>query len=184
MSPSFEDPVLVRVELPEDAPAIRRIHEAAFGGAAEAAIVDVLRAVGAVILSMVAVSSPAGCDEAEGSPVAHALFSPVTIGAGDAAAAAVGMGPVAVLPGWQGQGIGTMLVETSLEILRMARLSAVVVVGHPGFYARFGFLPAKRWGLTLGMDVPEEAFMVLELLTGSLAGTEGEVRYRPEFGEG
>ena len=184
MSPSFEDPLLVRAELPEDAPAIRRINEAAFGRTAEAGIVDVLRTKGAVILSMVAVSSPAGCGEAEGLPVAHALFSPVTIGTGNTAAAAVGMGPVAVLPEWQGQGVGTMLVETSLEILRMARLSAVVVLGHARFYARFGFLPAKEWGLTLGMDVPQGAFMVLELQAGALAGTAGEVRYRPEFSEG
>ena len=183
MSASFEDPLLVRAELPEDAPAIRRVNEAAFGGTFEASMVDLLRAEGAVILSMVAVSGPAGCDEAGGLAVAHALFSPVTIGTGDASTTAVGMGPVAVLPEWQGQGIGTMLLETSLEILRMARLPAVVVLGHPGFYSRFGFLSAKRWGLTLGMDVPEAAFMALELQAGALAGTAGEVRYRPEFGE-
>jgi putative acetyltransferase len=184
MSPSFDDPLLVRAELPEDAPAVRRINEAAFGGTAEASLVDVLRAEGAVILSMVAVSGPTGCDETGGLPVAHALFSPMTIGAGETATTAVGMGPVAVLPEWQGQGIGTMLVETSLEILRMAHFSAVVVLGHPGFYSRFGFLPAKQWGLTLDMDVPEEAFMALELRAGSLAGTAGEVHYRPEFGQG
>jgi putative acetyltransferase len=183
MSPSLKAPPVVRAEQPEDAAAIRHVNEAAFEGTIEADIVDNLRAAAAITLSMVATTPPAGSDEGEGAVIAHALFSPVTIGTGDPAACAVGLGPVAVLPGWQGQGVGTLLVEASLEILRTAGHTAVVVVGHPGFYSRFGFLPATRWGLTLDLEVPEEAFMALELRAGSLAGTSGEVLYRPEFGE-
>jgi putative acetyltransferase len=60
---------------------------------------------------------------------------------------------------------------------------AIVVVGHPEYYPKFGFLPASRYGLRCEYDVPEDVFMVLELRGGALQGTRGLVRYQPEFGE-
>lgn len=176
--------VQVRPECPGDAAAIRRVNELAFEGTAEADLVDALRSAGAITLSMVAAAGGEAKDgEATtgGEVIAHALFSPVTIDTDCGAVPALGLGPVAVQPDLQSRGVGTMLIDVCLEQLRAAGHSAVVVVGHPAYYPRFGFLPASRWGLKWEMDVPDEAFMALELCPGALAGIRGVVRYRPEF---
>jgi putative acetyltransferase len=93
----------------------------------------------------------------------------------------VGLAPVAVLPSRQGQGIGTMLVEAGLERLRAAGAPAVVVVGDPHYYPRFGFVPASGFGLRWEEDAPDEAVMALELSPGALAGVHGVLRFRSEF---
>ena len=181
MSLSAPIPVCVRLEEPGDVAAIRRINELAFCGVTEAELVEVLREAGAVALSMVAVADgeAVGGAAADGELVAHALFSPVTI-AGDAGqASALGLGPVAVRPDLQRRGIGTVLIDSCLEHLKATGYEAVV--GHPAYYPRFGFLPASRWALRWEADVPDEAFMALELRAGALSGVSGVVRYRPEF---
>ncbi len=167
----------LRLERPEDAPAVRALLREAFGRADEADLVDVLREAGAPVLAMVAVE-----DGAAGQVVAHVLYTWVTVDteSGDRVPL-LGLAPLAVLPEHQGEGIGTQLVEASLEHLRAEGHAAVVLVGHPAYYPRFGFLPASRWGLRWEADCPDEAFMAIELNPGSLAGVRGVVRFRPEF---
>ena len=167
----------LRADEPEDAAAIREMHRLAFDGDAEAAIVDAVREADAAVLSMVAVE-----DGGAGPVVAHVLYTRVMVAVEDGEdVSLLGLAPVAVLPAHQGRGIGTMLIEASLEQLRAEGHPAVVVVGHPGYYPRFGFLPGSRWGLRWEMDVPDEVFMVAELSPGTLAGIQGTVRFRPEF---
>jgi len=89
---------------------------------------------------------------------------------------------MAVLPAHQRKGIGSRLVQAGLEECRRAGHEIVVLVGHPEYYPRFGFLPAKRFGIRYEEEVPEEAFMLIELREGALAGRSGIVRYQPEFG--
>jgi putative acetyltransferase len=175
--------VRVRLEGPADAHAIRQVNELAFEGPAEAGLVDAIRAAGAMTLSMVAVTCGESLDGEviDGEVVAHALFTPVTIDGDEGRASALGLGPLAVRPDLQGRGIGTVLVETCLENLREAGHEVVVVVGHPGYYPRFGFLPASKWALRWEADIPDEAFMALELRPGALGGISGVVRYRSEF---
>ncbi|MCA1605547.1 MAG: N-acetyltransferase, partial [Acidobacteria bacterium] len=60
----------------------------------------------------------------------------------------------------------------------------VVVLGHPDYYPRFGFVPASQRGLRCAYPVPPEAFMVAELKPGALTGRQGLVKYRPEFDRG
>lgn len=144
----------IRTETPADVAAIGQVVDAAFRGAphsdgTEAAIVEALRAAGALTLSLVA--------RADGRPggriVGHVAFSPVTVnGAG---ADLMGLGPLAVLPEAQGRGIGAALVRAGL-----ARLGArgCVVMGNPGYYRRFGFAPQP--GLWLP-GVPPDYFMAL-----------------------
>jgi putative acetyltransferase len=165
--------VVVRQEKPDDLAAIRRIHEQAFGGPAEANLVDALRAHGQVLLSLVV--------EQDGQVVGHILFSPVSIESAAGTLPAVGLGPVAVLPALQRQGLGTLLITAGLDACRQAGHTGVVVLGHPTYYPRFGFRPASRYGIQSDYDVPDDVFMALELRPGALQGHAGRARYQPEF---
>jgi putative acetyltransferase len=153
---------------------VRRVNELAFGRPAEAELVAALRSAGVATLSLVAVRS--------GEVVGHILFSPVTIDTRGGARAAVGLAPMAVAPAWQRLGIGTALVRTGLVELRRRGHAAVVVLGHPQYYPRFGFERASRYGMRWEHDCPDEAFLALELVPGALGESAGVVRYRPEFG--
>ena len=143
---------------------------------------DALRARGQATLSLVAVEGH--------RVVGHILFSPVTIESvgesggesGGEPVAALGLGPMAVLPTRQRQGIGSLLVRTGLAACRDAGHGCVVVLGHPEYYPRFGFTRASRHGVTWEHPAPDEAFMLLELREGALGGRGGIVRYQPEFG--
>lgn len=165
----------IRAEKPEDVEAIRRIHVAAFRRKSEADLVDQLRGI-ASTLSFVAVESK--------RVVGHVFFSPVTI-AGDCAGDlwVLGLAPVAVLPDHQGQGIGSLLIQHGLKECARLGSKAVVVLGSPAYYLRFGFIPAKEKRLGCEYPVPDEAFMVLELERGALEGCTGIVQYRPEFND-
>jgi putative acetyltransferase len=146
---------------------------AAFGREGEAALVDQLRGA-ASMFSFVAVESE--------QIVGHICFSPVAIigeCAGDLLV--LGLAPVAVLPEYQRQGIGSLLIQHGLEECTRLGFKAVVVLGSPAYYPRFGFIPAKEKGLGCEYPVPDEAFMVSELESGALEGCVGTVKYRSEF---
>ncbi|MDI1482725.1 N-acetyltransferase [Polyangium sp. y55x31] len=166
--------LLVRPEVPTDIAAVRHVNECAFGRPGEASLVDALRRAEAVTLSLVA--------EQDGCVVGHVLFSPVVIDREDGREVAQGLAPMAVLPAWHRKGIGSTLVREGLERLREAGHGAVVVLGHPAYYPRFGFEPAARFGLRWEVPGHDEAFMALSLREGFLGTRPGVVRYRPEFG--
>jgi putative acetyltransferase len=88
---------------------------------------------------------------------------------------------MAVLPAYQRRGIGSQLVEAGLTACHPTLYGVVVVLGHPHYYPRFGFTPAKLHGIVWEHDAPDEAFMVKEIQEGALAQTRGVVKYRPEF---
>jgi putative acetyltransferase len=167
--------MIVRPEKPEDVPAIRIVNERAFGGAAEADLVDALRRNGKATISLVA--------EDDGRVVGHILFSPVTIEASERELVGVGLAPMSVIPERQNQRIGSLLVEEGLRRCREEGHRSVVVLGHPGYYPRFGFVPASRFGIKSEYDVADEVFMVMELQEGALSGCAGVVKYQPEFNE-
>ncbi len=163
----------VRAEKPEDIAAIRQVNIAAFGRENEADLVDQLRGV-ASSFGFVAVKSE--------QVVGHIFFSPVIL-AGECSdnLLILGLAPVAVLPDYQRQGIGSLLIESSLKKCDRLGCQAVVVLGHPEYYPRFGFIRATDKGLKCEYPVPDEAFMVLELVEGALTGCTGTVKYRSEF---
>ena len=162
---------------PGDAAAVRKVHLEAFAGReGEAHLVEMLHAAGAAPVSLVAV------EEASGGVVGHVLFSPVEIDGGGSGIRAVGLAPVGVLPEYQGKGAGARLVRAGLEACREAGYDAVVLLGEPGYYSKFGFERASDHGL--GNEyAADEHFMVLELRSGALDGLRGTVRYQPEFGQ-
>jgi putative acetyltransferase len=163
--------LIIRAETPADEEEVRATNEQAFGTAAEAQLVDALRSVAGSI-SLVATGGS--------QIVGHILFTPAVVtAAADARVAA--LAPMAVRPGWQRQGVGSRLIRAGLEACRNAGYTAVVVIGHPEYYPRFGFVPAAPRGLRSEFDVPPEVFMVLELEDGALARFNGLVRYQPAF---
>lgn len=164
----------IRHEEGGDAPAIRYVLEQAFERGQEADLVEALRQRGAVTLSLVAVE--------DNKIVGQILFSPVAIASAHRRLDVLGLGPMAVLPALQRQGIGSRLMHAGLEACREIGQAIVVVLGHPEFYRRFGFTPARRYGIRSEFDVPEEVFMILELREGAASGGSGVALYQPEFG--
>jgi putative acetyltransferase len=164
----------IRPEAPTDHEAIRTVNRLAFGRDAEAGLVDALRAAAQPFLSLVALENA--------DIVGHIAFSPVAIHGDGPPMPALALGPMAVLPDMQRRGIGSRLVLEGLAACQAARHLVVVVVGHPAFYSRFGFVQAVPRGLRCEYDVPDEAFMVAELAPGALHGG-GLVRYHPAFGQ-
>lgn len=167
--------LVIRPETPEDVDSIRRVNEQAFGRGDEAKIVEKLRDNGALTISLVAVQN--------GEIVGHIAFSPVKMEAESQSYEAINLAPLAVLPEYQRQGIGSQMVQAGLEECRRLGHEIVVLVGHPDYYPRFSFIPAKAEGFACEFEVPEEAWMVLELRAGALAGRRGRAKFRPEFME-
>ena len=167
--------VTVRPEGDNDRRAVHRVQVAAFGRVAEADLVETLRAQGCATISLVA--------EVRNQVVGHILFSPVTIEDDRSQWQALGLGPMAVLPEDQRQGIGTALIREGLQQCGVRGHEVVVVLGHREYYPRFGFIPASRKGLRCEFPVPDEAFMVVELVENALRGRTGSVKYHRAFGE-
>ena len=166
--------IAVRPERSGDIAAVRTINERAFGQSTEAEIVDSIRDACPDAISLVAVDG----DEIVG----HILFSPVIVGGGSVSVWGMGLGPMAVVPERQRQGIGSRMVREGIEVLRRRNSPFVIVLGHPEYYPRFDFVRASRHGLACQWDgVPDEAFMVLILDQHAMSGVSGRVRYRDEF---
>jgi putative acetyltransferase len=167
--------VIVRSENSESAgerAVIRSINEAAFGGCEEADLVDKLRANGDVLESLVA--------EMNNRLVGHVLFSRMWIDTPRGLIPSVALAPVAVLPDHQRRGVGTQLIEHGLNLLRDRGEKIVIVVGHPGYYPRFGFSSKKA--RPIENPFPAEAFMALELSPRALDDVRGKVKYPQAFG--
>jgi putative acetyltransferase len=167
--------MIVRPEKSEDIPSIRIVIERAFGRPAEADLVDALRRNGKAAISLVA--------EDDGRIVGHILFSPVTLQSKETGLTGIGLAPLAVNPERQNQRVGTMLMEHGLRRCREVDYPFVVVLGHPDYYPRFGFVSASSFGIKSEYDVDDEVFMVMELREGALTGCAGVAKYQPEFNE-
>jgi putative acetyltransferase len=153
--------MLIRSETAADEDAIRDVNVEAFrvhpfSRQTEHLIVGALRDAGALDVSLVA--------EADGVVIGHIAFSAATIGTEEGWSL---LGPVAVLPRWQREGVGSKLVEAGLREIRKRGSLGCVLVGDPGFYARFGFrqVPGVRYA-----GVPDEYVLVLPFGTNLPAG--------------
>ncbi|GAB3700109.1 GNAT family N-acetyltransferase [Corynebacterium nasicanis] len=158
--------MIIRPEVPADIPSIAAVTAAAFSevehsAQTEPAIIDALRAAGALSVSLVAVD-----DE---QVIGHVAASPVLIDAHPGPF--YGLGPLSVLPERQGEGIGSLLLRSVMEHLVDAEV--IVLLGEPDFYARFGFAPVE--GLVYP-DAPAEYFLAYRN-----PHRRGEVSYHPAF---
>jgi putative acetyltransferase len=159
--------------------AVASVHLEAFDTGAEAALVRALAEDSAFIpdLSIVAV---------DGSTiVGHALLTRLWVDGPGAITEVLSLAPVSVLSDYQGRGIGSILVTVGLQAARARGECAVIVLGYADFYCRFGFTPARALGIEPpeGWDVPDEAWMALELCEGGLDRVHGKARYPTPFNE-
>lgn len=168
------DLIEIRPECERDVGAVRALHEKAFETPAEARLVDSLRVRADSLISLVAAE--------QGEVVGHILFSPVTL-EGHPSLNLMGLAPMAVHPDRQRQGIGSALVTAGLERCRELNVAAVVVLGHPEFYSRFGFVPAGQFGIQCEYEVPADAFMAVELQPDALSCCGGLLKYHRAFNE-
>jgi putative acetyltransferase len=166
--------IAIRPETPDDILAIRDVNRRAFKQEDEGTLVDALRDGGFGIASLVA--------EDGGRIVGHIFVSRLPIEAGDRVIEAAALAPMAVLPDRQREGIGSALVRAGLTACREAGIAAVVVLGHPDYYPRFGFSAEAARGLRPPFPEAGDAFMALELMPAALDLQNATVRYAPPFG--
>lgn len=164
----------IRDEVEADFEAVQSLHLAAFEGDGESRLVIALRSRARPLVSLVV--------EQDDAVIGHILFSPVTLDAAPSLQL-MGLAPMAVLPEQQRRGVGAALIEAGLERCREIGVGALVVLGHPNYYPKFGFTPSASFGIKSDYDVPVEAFMLLELQAGYLNGHSGTVRYHDAFNE-
>jgi putative acetyltransferase len=117
----------------------------------------------------------------DGRVVGHVLITRLAIETQGGLFDALSLAPVAVMPAFQSQGIGSGLVTEGLKACKKLGFKAIVVFGHPDYYPRFGFLSARAKGLDAPFPVPDEVFMVHELVPGALDGIRGITRLPKEF---
>ena len=164
--------MLIRAEEERDWDAVHSVNVSAFEAPSEANLVNALRDQARPLVSLIA--------EDNGAIVGHIMFSPVTL-TGDPALKIMGLAPMAVVPEHQRKGIGSALVRAGLEQCKQLGFGAVVVLGHPAYYPRFGFSSSARFGIGCEYEVPEEVFMVMELQAGFLRGASGTIKYHAAF---
>jgi putative acetyltransferase len=170
------DMIKIREENETDYDAIRIVNDQAFGTSEEGKIVENLRKVCQKTISLVATF-----DE---KVIGHIFFSPVTIDHEENQIIGMGLAPMSVLPEFQKQGIGSMLVKEGVKRIKETDCPFIIVLGHKDYYPRFGFEKASKYDLKCQWDgVPDEAFMVIILNKSTMHGISGVAKYRNEFDE-
>lgn len=169
--------IKIRTEKDSDHENIFNVNELAFGRDVESRLVDSLRSSKSYVEGLSLVS------EDDGDVVGHIMFTKISIDPENDEFAGVSLAPVAVKPDNQNQGVGSKLVSEGLKACKYLGFKIMVVIGHPEYYPRFGFIQARKIGLESSIPVPDEAFMVLELIPGSLERLEGKIIFAPEFNE-
>ena len=169
--------MLIRAEQPSDWDAVRVVNVSAFETPLEANLVDALRSQAKPCVSL-SVRAPwqVGHTNGLGVPGSSPSMARRALGI-------MGLAPMAVSPAHQRKGIGSALVRAGLEQCRQLGFGAVVVLGHPAYYPRFGFLPSTGFGIACEYEVAEDVFMVMELDAGFLRGSYGTIKYHAAFSE-
>jgi len=168
--------IYIRKEEFPDFQTVYEVNKSAFNQEDEADLVTLLRKSDAFVpeLSLVAV--------VENKIAGHILFTKISIKSDTGVLyESLALAPMAVLPKYQRQGIGSQLVEQSLEICKSLGYQSVIVLGHEHFYPKFGFVPAEKWNIRAPFPVPPNVFMANELADNGLKDVSGTVIYPPEF---
>lgn len=175
--------IIIREEKEKDFSLIRNVVECAFQGVKESdhtehLLVERLRRSDAYIpeLSLVA-------ENVEGRIVGHIMLSKVEVVSEGNKTTLLGVAPLSVLPEFQRQGIGGMLICEAHNRVVELNHAAVLLLGHENYYPRFGYRKASEFGIRFPFKVPDECCMVVELKPRALEGVQGMVRYPDAFYE-
>jgi len=166
--------VLIREETEADYARIAEVVEAAFGRANEARLVEAIRASDAYVPELALVA------EADGEVVGHVMFSYVTL-RGDEDRRVLCMAPVSVAPAWQSKGVGGALVREGIARCEARGEPLVHVLGHPGYYPRFGFERARPHGIEPADPRTNDAAFMMIKLSAYDARYRGRIVYPPAF---
>jgi putative acetyltransferase len=168
--------MIIRTESPGDFEEVYKLNYAAFGNREdEAQLVERIRKSEEFVpeLSIVA--------EIDKEIVGHLLLSKALVESDEKSSTVIVLAPVAVKPGSQKQGIGSKLIEEGLSRCKDLGYKIILLIGHPSYYPRFGFKPARKHGLKLNQfNVPDEVFMVYEV-EDELQKIKGELKYPKAF---
>ena len=164
----------LRLEQPEEYRAVEELTREAFWGqfgpdCDEHLLVHKLRKAPAFIpdLSYVAQTS-------QGELIGHIVFSKAKVVGQDGTTHEVlTFGPLSVLPAYWGKGIGRMLMEHTFAKAKQLDYRAIIIIGHADYYPRFGFVPAREYGIENKAGMDADAFMALPLYEGALEGISG-----------
>lgn len=168
--------MVIRESTKQDRTEITSIHDNAFGKDKGKEISDLVNGMlddktSEPILSLVA--------EENGKMIGHILFTKALINQSNNEISAQILAPLAILPDHQNKGIGTELINKGLKQLKDSGVDLVFVLGHPGYYPRWGFSPAGVLGFDAPYPIPEEhaeAWMVQELRDGVIGSVKGKVQ--------
>lgn len=165
-----------RKEVKEDYKQVYEINKLAFGQDKESILIEKIRKGPNFVpeLSLVA--------EKDNEIVGHILFSKMKI-VGEIEYETLMLAPLAVIPELQKQGIGGKLVKKGIEKAIELGFDSIIVVGHKDYYPRFGFQKASKWGIKCPFEVPDGAFMAIELTEKALENKAGVVQFPEEFME-
>lgn len=167
----------IRTERKEDFAEIYQLVASAFKQDFESELIEKIRK------GLTYVPELALIAEENGRLVGYILFSKIKIVGKGVAYDTLALAPLAVDPLYQKQGIGSMLVTDGLERAKVLGFLSVIVLGDPNYYSRFGFQKASKWHIQCPFEVPEEAFMAIELAEGALQEKKGVVDYSKVFTE-
>ena len=174
----MDQELVIRPEQKSDYEAIKQVNDLAFDRIEEGQLVEHLRQLPEfdVRLSFVA--------EVNGKVVGHALFFPIRIQCKDGNAyPCLSLGPIAVIPAYQKKGIGGELIDAGHTAALQLNYKAVVLLGHPDYYPRFGYQPAARWNLANPWGYTDDSWMAYELVEDFLDNKGGLVVYPDAFNE-
>lgn len=164
--------MLIRTEIGVDAASIDSLLRRCFETSAEAELVQQLREDGLLTLGVVATDD-------EGQVLGYAAFSPVTVNGEDHQW--VALAPLAVDQSIRGQGLGSQLIYEGLDTLNEFGYAAVVVMGDPAYFGRYGFEPAARYQLQCRRSAGRSAFLIYKLADNVFSGAEGQIGYAEPF---
>lgn len=172
--------MIIRPETEEDHPSITIATKEAFtkefGKAPEVELIEALRKNDKFVpeLSLVALL--------EGKVVGHILFFPITItNKKGETFNTLSLAPISVLPEYQNKGIGSALIKEGLKQCKSLGFNSVIVVGHPEYYPKLGFTKASSWNIKAPFEIPDEAFMAIEITEGELKDAGGIIQFPEEY---
>lgn len=166
--------VSIRLEEAKDYRAVEELTREAFWdiyrpGCCEHLIVHKLRKTPAFVKEL----SYLACDET--SIIGSIIYSRAkVVNAENKEFEVLCMGPLSVFPSWQGKGIGSLLMNYSIEKAKELGFKAIIIFGNPKYYQRFGFKNAEQYGITTSSGENFDPFMALELFEGALTGITGK----------